>query len=450
MSLKKIQNVKLWIVMLAAVVVWTIGSGYWGSIAATAKDDETYEGLKIFADVIQLIEKEYVDEVDSKQLIQNAIQGMVQSLDPHSSLLPPDAFEDLQIDTKGKFTGIGIHITMKDGFVTVITPIEDTPAYKAGIQPLDRIVKVDDQPIKDLRQAVNMMRGPKGTKVKVSIMREGLKEPIDYEMIRDDIPIVSVKELTLRPGYSYIRLSQFTGSTSEELEEKLKKIESGKTPVKGLILDLRNNGGGLLNSAIEVSDLFLEEGKILSIKGRNKRSTKEYMATPNSVPRNYPMVVLINGATASASEIVAGALQDQNRALILGTPSFGKGSVQTVETLRDGSGLKLTIARYYTPSGRSIQAKGIEPDIILKHKQINPEDVLEEGLLKEKDLQNHLEAEPEINKDSKSNMKKSKPKTPESDFAVGPLSLEQLQSDNQVMRALEILNSYEIFKGLKN
>jgi carboxyl-terminal processing protease len=448
MNLRKIQHVKLWMVMVAAVVFWTIGSGFLGNLAA--KDDETYEGLKIFADVIQLIEKEYVDEVDSKQLIQNAIQGMVQSLDPHSSLLPPDAFEDLQIDTKGKFTGIGIHITMKDGFVTVITPIEDTPAFKAGIQPLDRIVKVDDETIKDLRQAVNMMRGPRGTKVKVSIMREGIKEPIDFDLIRDDIPIISVKELDLRSGYSYIRLSQFSGSTLEELEETLKKIESGKVPIKGLILDLRNNGGGLLNSAIEVSDLFLEEGKILSIKGRNKKSTKEYMATPNTVRRNYPMVVLINGATASASEIVAGALQDQNRALILGTPSFGKGSVQTVETLRDGSGLKLTIARYYTPSGRSIQAKGIEPDIILKYRKINPEDLMEEGLLKEKDLLNHLEAEPQKNKDSKSNTQKSKPKTPPTDFTVGPLSLEQLQSDNQVMRALEILSSYEIFKSLKD
>jgi carboxyl-terminal processing protease len=448
MSVKKIQHVKIWMVMVAAVVFWTIGSGFLGNLAA--KDEQTYEGLKIFADVIQLIEKEYVDEVDSKQLIQNAIQGMVQSLDPHSSLLPPDQFEDLQIDTKGKFTGIGIHITMKDGFVTVITPIEDTPAFKAGIKPLDRIVKVDDEPIKDLRQAVNMMRGPRGTKVKVTIMREGLKDPIEFDLIRDDIPIISVKDLNLRPGYSYIRLSQFTGSTSEELEEKLKKIESGDVPIKGLILDLRNNGGGLLNAAIEVSDLFLDEGKILSIMGRNKKSTKEYMATPNSVVRNYPMVVLINGATASASEIVAGALQDQNRALILGTASFGKGSVQTVETLRDGSGLKLTIARYYTPSGRSIQAKGIEPDIILKHKQINPQDLLEEGLLKEKDLENHLEAEPEKNKDSKSNTQQSKPKTPETDFAIGPLSLEQLKLDNQVMRALEILNSYEIFKGLKN
>jgi carboxyl-terminal processing protease len=404
--------------------------------------------LKIFSDVIQLVEKEYVDEVDSKELIQKAIQGMVQSLDPHSSLLPPEAFEDLQIDTKGKFTGIGIHITMKDGFVTVISPIEDTPAYKAGIIAQDRIIKVDGKPVKDLREAVNMMRGPKGTGVTVTIAREGEKEPIDFELVRDVIPIVSVKEIILKPGYGYIRLSQFSGSTTKELEAALQKVESAKVPIKGVILDLRNNGGGLLNQAIKVSDLFLDEGKILSIKGRNKKNTKEYMATPDTVSRKYPMVVLINGGSASASEIVAGALQDQKRALILGTTSFGKGSVQTVETLRDGSGLKLTIARYYTPSGRSIQAKGIEPDIVLKHKRIDPKESQEEGLLKEKDLMNHLEAEPEKNKNQTSDPQKSKPKNQEMEFRVGPLGIDQLRSDNQVMRALEILKSYDIFKGL--
>jgi carboxyl-terminal processing protease len=448
MNLKKIQHVKLWMVMVAAVVFWTIGAGFFGNIAA--KSDETYEGLKIFADVIELIQKEYVDDVASKELIQNAIQGMVQSLDPHSSLLPPEAFEDLQIDTKGKFTGIGIHITMKNGFVTVISPIEDTPAYKAGIKAQDRIIKVDGKPVKDLRQAVNMMRGPKGTKVLVSIMREGVKKPIDFALIRDVIPVVSVKALNLKSGYGYIRLSQFSGSTTQELKEALSEVESGDVPLKGLILDLRNNGGGLLNAAIKVSDLFMDEGKILSIKGRDKKNTKEYMATPNPVNRNYPMVVLINGGTASASEIVAGALQDQHRALILGTTSFGKGSVQTVETLRDGSGLKLTIARYYTPSGRSIQAKGIEPDIVLNHKRIDTKELQEEGLLKEKDLLNHLEAEPEKKEDLKDDTEKSKPKAEETDFRVGPLSLEQLQTDNQVMRALEILNSYDIFKSLNS
>jgi carboxyl-terminal processing protease len=448
MNSKKIQHVKLWMVMVAAVVFWTIGAGFFGDL--DAKSDETYEGLKIFADVIQLIEKEYVDDVESKELIQNAIQGMVQSLDPHSSLLPPEAFEDLQIDTKGKFTGIGIHITMKDGFVTVISPIEDTPAYKAGIKAQDRIVKVDGKPVKDLRQAVSMMRGPKGTKVLVSIMRAGVKKPIDFELIRDIIPVVSVKALNLKPGYGFIRLSQFSSTTTQELEEALNKVESGEVPLKGLILDLRNNGGGLLNAAIKVSDFFLEEGKILSIKGRGKKNTKEYMATTDSANRNYPMVVLINGGTASASEIVAGALQDQNRALILGTTSFGKGSVQTVETLRDGSGLKLTIARYYTPSGRSIQAKGIEPDIVLKHKRLDTKDLQEEGLLKEKDLLNHLEAEPGKKESPKPDKKESRPEAPEMEFRVGPLNLERLQTDNQVMRALEILSSYDIFKSLNS
>ncbi len=375
---------------------------------------------------------------------------MVQSLDPHSSLLPPEAFEDLQIDTKGKFTGIGIHITMKDGFVTVISPIEDTPAYKAGIIAKDRIIKVDGKPVKDLREAVNMMRGPKGTRVSVTIMREGEKEPIDFELVRDVIPIVSVKEIILKPGYSYIRLSQFSGSTTEELEAALQKAESAQAPMKGLILDLRNNGGGLLNQAIKVSDLFLEEGKILSIEGRNKKNTKVYMATPDTVSRKYPIVVLINSGSASASEIVAGALQDQKRALILGTTSFGKGSVQTVETLRDGSGLKLTIARYYTPSGRSIQAKGIEPDIVLKHKRIDPKESQEEGLLKEKDLLNHLEAEPDKNKNEKAAPQESKPQNQEMQFRVGPLTVDQLRTDNQVMRALEILNSYDIFKDLNS
>ena len=448
MRLKKIQHVKIWMVMVTAAVFWTVGAGFFGDLAA--KSDEPYEELKIFSDVIQLIEKEYVDEVDPKELIQKAIQGMVQSLDPHSSLLPPEAFEDLQIDTKGKFTGIGIHITMKDGFVTVISPIEDTPAYKAGIIAQDRIIKVDGKPVKDLREAVNMMRGPKGTRVSVTIAREGEKEPIDFELVRDVIPIVSVKEIILKPGYGYIRLSQFSGSTTKELEEALQKVESAKVPMKGLILDLRNNGGGLLNQAIKVSDLFLGKGKILSIKGRNEKNTKVYMATPDTVSRKYPIVVLINGGSASASEIVAGALQDQKRALILGTTSFGKGSVQTVETLRDGSGLKLTIARYYTPSGRSIQAKGIKPDIVLKHKRIDPKESQEEGLLKEKDLLNHLEAEPDKNKKQKSEPQKSKPNNQEMEFRVGPLTIDQLRTDNQVMRALEILNSYDIFKSLNS
>ena len=450
---KKTRQVKLWLVMVVAVVFWTIGTGFYRDLSA--KSEEAYEELKVFSDVIELIEREYVDEVDTKDLIQKAIQGMVHSLDPHSSLLPMDAFEDLQIDTKGKFTGIGIHITMQDGFVTVISPIEDTPAYNAGIQARDRIIKVDGKPAKDLREAVNMMRGPKGSKVNVTILREGVKKPLEFELVRDVIPIQSVKSIVLKPGYGFIRLSNFTGTTTAEMKKALEKMETAKIPLKGLVLDLRNNGGGLLNQSIKVADLFLDEGTILSIKGRNPKNTKVFNASPSNAKRSYPLVVLINGGSASASEIVAGALQDHKRALILGTTSFGKGSVQTVETLRDGAGLKLTIARYYTPSGNSIQAKGIQPDILLKHRRLDAEEDQgpEEVLLKEKDLANHLEAEPDDEADSdaeseKESQKKSKMR--EVDFRIGPLKTETLRSDNQVMRALELLEGYEILKNLKS
>ena len=452
---KNPRHTKLWLLMVIAVVFWTIGTGF--SRDLSAKSEDTYEELKVFSDVIELIEREYVDEVNTKELIQKAIEGMVQSLDPHSALLPQDAFEDLQIDTKGKFTGIGIHITMQDGFVTVITPIEDTPAYKAGIKAQDKIIKVDDQPAKDLREAVKMMRGPKGTKVKVTILREGVKKPLEFELIRDVIPIQSVKSILLEPGYGYVRLSNFTGTTTDELEKALGELENLEVPLKGLILDLRNNGGGLLNQSIKVADLFIDDGNILSIRGRNKKNTKVFKATQSEIKRDYPIVVLINGGTASASEIVAGALQDHKRALILGTTSFGKGSVQTVETLRDGSGLKLTIARYYTPNDRSIQAKGITPDIYLKFRRLDPEEMerKEEGLLKEKDLENHLEAEPSKVKKPQSDSQEKEDsekdsKMDEAEQRVGPLTREALQSDNQVMRALEMLRGYEILKNLKS
>ena len=449
MMIKKTRHVKLWLLMVIAVIFWTIGTGF------SAGDEAAYEELKVFSDVIDLIQREYVDEVDTSELIQKAIQGMVHGLDPHSSLLPPDAFKDLQIDTKGKFTGIGIHITMQDGFVTVISPIEDTPAYKAGIKARDRIVKVDGKPTRDLREAVKMMRGPKGTKVVVTILRAGVKKPLEFELIRAVIPIVSVKSITLEPGYAFVRVSQFSSNTTKDLEKALKKLESESSPMKGLIIDLRNNGGGLLDQAIKVSDLFLDEGEILSIKGREKKNTKVFSASASANRRTYPIVVLINGGSASASEIVAGALQDQKRAVILGTTSFGKGSVQTVETLRDGSGLKLTIARYYTPNGRSIQAKGIEPDIVLKPRRLDETEFDEQRFVKESDLANHLEAEPEKknqseeNEDSEEQRKKS-PRMRDVDFRVGPLTVERLRTDNQVMRALEILIGYDIFKNLKN
>jgi len=352
MTIKNKRYIKLWLVVVIAIIFWTVGTGFYRNLSAGS--EETYKGLKLFSDVIELIEKNYVDPVDSKELIEKAIQGMVNSLDPHSQFLQPDTLNELQIDTHGEFTGIGIQITMRNGFVTVISPIEGTPADNAGIKARDKIIKVDGEQTKDLRDAVNRMRGPKGTTVIVTIMREGLQEPIDFKLVRDVIPLVSVKSSELKPGYGYIRITNFRENTTPDIKIALAKLESGDAPLKGLILDLRNNPGGLLNQSVEVSDLFLEKGIIVSIKGRLKRHTKIYKAHTNEVKHNYPIVVLINGGSASASEIVAGALQDNKRALILGITSFGKGSVQTVETLRDGYGVKFTIARYYTPSGRSI------------------------------------------------------------------------------------------------
>ncbi|MCU0601748.1 MAG: S41 family peptidase [Desulfobacterales bacterium] len=449
------RPVKLWVIMVAALVVWMLSTGF--QRADSAGKDDLYDQLKVFSDVIELIQKDYVDEVEAKDLIQKAIQGMLQGLDPHSSLLPPDAFEDLQIDTKGKFTGIGIHITMQNGFVTVISPIEDTPAQKAGIESGDRIIKVDGTLTKDLREAVRMMRGPKGSKVVVTILREGVKKPLDFEITRDEIPIQSVKSISLKPGFGYVRISNFTGTTTQEFEKALEKLEASEKPMKGLVLDLRNNGGGLLNQAISISDEFLDKGAIVSMKGREKKNTKVFNATPSPVQRTYPIVVLINGGTASASEIVAGALQDHKRALVLGTTTFGKGSVQTVENLRDGSGLKMTIARYYTPNGRSIQAKGIEPDITLKFKRLDAAEPTgaEDAMLKEKDLENHLEAEGEAEKADP----KKKPEKPvedpkgrmkDAESRVGPLKLETLQNDNQLMRALEILIGHDVLRQAKN
>ncbi len=447
MTVKRNGSIKLWMILATAVIFWTVGTGFLKDLSASS--DETYQGLKLFTDVLEIVTEKYVDEVDTGELIEKAIQGMVHSLDPHSSLLAPEAYEDLRIDTKGNFTGIGIHITLRNGFVTVISPIEGTPAFKAGIQAQDRIVKVDDTPVEDLRQAVNMMRGPKGTPVKVTILRKGEQDPLEFDLIRDVIPVKSIKAQSLKPGYGYIWITNFTGNTTEDFLDALEKLESENAPMKGLVLDLRNNGGGLLEESLRVSDIFIDEGIILSIKGRGEGNAKDFPAKAASVKRDYPIVLLINGGSASASEIVAGALQDHKRALILGTTSFGKGSVQTVESLRDGYGLKLTIARYYTPSGRSIQAKGIEPDIIVPFKPLEePDDANgDDGFVKESDLKNHLERQTKEKEKPEADKKQDRPlKDPES--RVNPLELNNLKRDNQVMRALDILISYDLFKNL--
>jgi carboxyl-terminal processing protease len=370
-----------------------LGHGFYRDLSANS--EETYKGLKLFSDVIELIQKNYVDEVETQKMIEAAIQGMVRSLDPHSSLLPPDALKELQIDTHGEFTGIGIHVTMRNNLVTVISPIEGTPAYRAGIKAGDKIVKVDGTPTEDLRDAVKRMRGPKGTTVVITVLRQGSPEPLDFSLVRDVIPIYSVKAELLKPGYGYIWITNFRENTTGDLIEALQAMETAEDTHEGPGFRSARQPRGNSQPGHRVSDLFLEEGEILSIKGRDGRNTKVFRAHADDVKRNYPIVVLINGGSASASEIVAGALQDHKRALILGTTSFGKGSVQTVETLRDGYGLKFTIARYYTPSGRSIQAKGVEPDVEVKHRTISDSESTGERMLKEKDLKNHLDADPD-------------------------------------------------------
>lgn len=414
------------------------GGGLFNSLLAGT--EETYKGLKVFSEVIEEVEKNYVDSVDGGVLIQKAIQGMVRSLDPHSSFLTPEMYSSLQDDTKGEFSGIGIVIAIKDDVLTVVSSIEGTPAHRAGVTSDDKIVKVDGTSTLDLTisEAVKMIKGPKGTPVKITVIREGEPEPLEFRLLREDIPLESVRAADLKPGYGYIWITNFNEHTTHDLETELVRMESGKVPLRGLILDLRANPGGLLEQSTKVADLFLEEGVIVSIKGRLKEHTQSWNAHPNTVKRDYPVVVLINGGSASASEIVAGALQDHKRALILGTTSFGKGSVQTVKPLKDGYALKYTIARYYTPQGRSIQAQGIEPDITLKFRRIEEdEDGKTHFSVKEKDLKNHLEAEGA-----------EKEEIEEADLPgteYGELNKKELMKDNQVVRALELLISQDIF-----
>lgn len=453
----KNKRVSLWVLMITAVIFWTIGTGFDRNLSASS--DETYQSLKIFADVIELVERTYVDPVDTKELLESAVKSMVHDLDPHSAFLVPEDFKEMQVETQGEFTGIGIQISMRDKLVTVISPIEGTPAYEAGIKAGDKIIKVDGESIKDLQGAVTKMRGPKGTAVSVTVLRKGESEPLKFELTRDKIPIRSVRYGLLEPGYGFVRITNFSVNTADDLQSALDDLESGDVPLKGMVMDLRFNPGGLLDQAVAVSDFFLDGGEIVSIKGRQKRNTRVFNARSDDKTRTYPLVVLINGGSASASEIVAGALQDNKRALILGTTSFGKGSVQSLETLRNGNGLKLTIARYYSPSGRSIQAEGITPDIVVERIRAadNETEAPVRMPFKEIDLENHLESKPLKNvegqvDDTEQEVMKEETEdademeSPDQSDDLGGIDTEELKTDNQVMRALEILVGYEILR----
>ncbi len=344
--------------------------------------------LRAFAEVLERIRADYVGKVDESQLIQSAIRGMLMDLDPHSAYLSPEQIKALETVTTGEFGGLGLEVTMENGLVKVVSPIDDSPADRAGIKAGDLILKIDDTYTKglSLQDAVEKIRGKAGTKITLSILGKGDSKPRDVTLTRERIQVHSVKSRMLEPGFGYLRISQFQNNTGEEVGKAIRKLQA-KHPLDGLIIDLRNNPGGVLNGAVEVADLFLDSGLIVYTQGRDAGDRSNYTATPGDILHGQPLVVLVNGGSASASEIVAGALQDQKRAIIVGTRTFGKGSVQTVLPITGGHALKLTTARYYTPSGRSIQAQGITPDIAIRVESVK---VAEDDTVHESDLPRHL------------------------------------------------------------
>ncbi|MFV1998116.1 MAG: S41 family peptidase [Acidiferrobacterales bacterium] len=386
------------------------------------------EELRTFTEVFSRIQSDYVEPVDDKKILKDAIQGMLSGLDPHSAYLDPEGFKEMRIGTEGQFGGLGIEVTMENGFVKVVTPIEDTPAARAGVRTNDIIVKLDDKPIKGmpLSDAVRLMRGRPGSKIKLTIIREGYGKPLKISVMRAVIKLQSVKRRMLDTDYGYVRITQFQGNSGKALDAAINHLQkTNKRPLKGMILDLRNNPGGVLSVSVSVVDTFLEKGLIVYTQGRTSDSELRYSATPGDLLNGAPLVVLINGGSASASEIVAGALQDHKRAIILGTQSFGKGSVQTILPISNGAALKLTTARYYTPNGRSIQASGIKPDIIAEEAKITLKE--KRATIKEADLAHHL-----TNNDKKSKgSKKSKPRTPSEDY--------QLQEALNLLKGINIL-----------
>lgn len=349
--------------------------------------------LREFAEVFNRIKSDYVVRVNDKKLIDDAIQGMLTGLDPHSAYLDKDAFKDMQVSTEGEFGGLGIEVTLEDGLVKVVSPIEDTPAARSGLKPGDIIIRINGKAVNGLTlaDAVRMMRGKPGSHIVLTVMREGASKPLDFTLTRSVIKIQSVKSHMLEHGYGYVRITQFQGNTGDALTAALNKLKlENKGPLKGLVLDLRNNPGGVLNAAVSVADDFITHGLIVYTKGRVPDSQLKFTATPSDLLNGAPMVVLVNGGSASASEIVAGALQDHKRAIIMGTKTFGKGSVQTIIPLTRNTALKLTTARYYTPSGRSIQNLGIIPDILVPEAKVTPEK--SDGvMLREVDLAGHLD-----------------------------------------------------------
>ena len=370
------------------------------SLANSEQENNTntipLDEIRIFTEIFSKIKSDYVENIDDKVLLKNAIHGMLQGLDPHSVYLDKEAYKELQEGTSGEFGGLGIEVGYEDGFVKVISPIDDTPAQKAGIKAGDLIIRIDGKSAKgiSLMDAVKMMRGKPGSEIELTIVREGEEKPFNVSIVRDVITIINVKTKIIEPGFGYVRISNFQIHTVKDLSKSLKNLEKENNyALRGLVLDLRNNPGGLLNAAVGVSDLFLNNGLIVYTEGKIKDSNLKFNAKPNELLKQIPIIVLVNGGSASASEIVAGALQDHKRAIIMGERTFGKGSVQTILPMNDETALKLTTARYYTPSGRSIQASCIEPDMIVRNIEFNikNDSNMSTGLIKEADLSGHLD-----------------------------------------------------------
>ncbi len=389
-----------------------------------------FDEIKTLSEVFQRVKSDYVEPVSDKKLLEDALQGMLGGLDPHSAYLDPEGYKEIRIGTEGQFGGLGIEVTMENGFVKVITPIEDTPAAKAGIKSADLIIRLGDTPVKgmSLTDAVRLMRGKPGSKIVLTVVREGHTKPLKITVTRAVIQLQTVKRKLLEPGYGYLRITQFQGNTDKSMHSALNKlVKANKGRLKGLVLDLRNNPGGVLPVSVKVADAFIREGLIVYTKGRTSDSELEYSAAPDDVLHGAPIVVLVNGGSASASEIVAGALQDHKRGIILGTRTFGKGSVQTILPISNGAALKLTTARYFTPKGRSIQAAGITPDIITEQVKLTKAETRER--LKESDLAGHL----------KNNTKKKK-KSAKSKGSSEP-------KDYQLQEALNLLKGISIVKS---
>lgn len=417
-----------------------LGGGSPVLAAAASAPDTKYEDLRRFSQVLDLVERNYVKDVSRADLINGALKGMLSALDPHSTFMTPEEYKEMHENTAGEFFGVGIEMTLENGQVTVLTPIDDTPAFRAGVQPGDLILSINGQPTQELSlsEVASRIRGPKGTEVELTLLRTNSKTPHTVRIVRDAIPLVSVKSRKLEDGYYWVRLSRFAEPTSDELRKALAQAvkDSKKDGLRGIVLDLRNNPGGLLDQAVEVSDMFLSSGDIVSIKGRDNAMQRVYTARqqPDDMA-DVPLVVLINAGSASASEIVAGALRDHKRALIVGERSFGKGSVQNLIPLMDKSGLKLTVALYYTPNGSSIQAEGIVPDVDVPFEAPREQDKeTERFLVREKDLNRHLE--------------NSKQSGQGKDKAANE-GREQLERDNQLRMALNLVKSLPRMRNIK-